>query len=511
VALLSRFFGRTASEGAAFALGVATGPVLAPAVEEVKNEAWRTHPSRTLQPGDAAEIVAEDVERRDWGANEATAHGVNGDRFDALVGAVLNAPAVAALLELRRRGAISRADLEHGFRKGRLEQRWDGPLEELLTVLLTPGELANARQQGYIDQDRQHTEAALQGIDGERAEIQFEMVGLPPGVAEALTMLRRGIIDEATFAQIVREGHTKTKYTDELLELRNVVLSPATYATLHLKGWIDEAAMIAGGALSGESAENMRNLYLSMGRPAAPGQLWTAAARKIDGPAGRPLDRTQFLKAIAESDIRPEYGPLLWEIRYLYPSLFQLTRLVEGGTIDTATGADWATKARYAPEVVSALEQAWQAGSGTTAKGLTATDLATEYDAGLTTAAEYEAGLRELGYSQQAAAGKVRVSEAKRRRTARNQLVNRAHLRYVGWHIPRDEAASGLAAADITGAQADELLTFWDAERQINVHTLTEAQVVRAFRKQLMDRTTAEERLLELGLAQTDIATRLDE
>jgi aminoglycoside phosphotransferase (APT) family kinase protein len=105
----------------------------------------------------------------------------------------------------------------------------------------------------------------------------------------------------------------------------------------------------------------------------------------------------------------------------------------------------------------------------------------------------------------------VRVSEAKRRRTARNQLVNRAHLRYVGWHIDRADAAAGLAAADITGTAADELLGFWDAERGLNVHTLSEAQVVRAFRKGMMDRATAEERLLELGLAQTDIAIRLDE
>jgi hypothetical protein len=351
---ITRFLGRTTSEAVGFALGGAMRRPVDPPLQELTNNTWRAFVGAgvtlPLEPGDAAEIAAEDVESRPWAKDQAAQQGIGGEQMDALIGAVLNAPAVATLLELRRRGVITDAQLEHGYRKSRL-----APVSALLEVLLAPAELANARQQGYIDQARQHREADLQGIDAERAEIQFQMVGLPPGVAEALAMLRRGIIDEARFAQIVREGHTKTKYTGELLALRHVVLSPTTYATLHLKGWIDEQAMIDGGELSGETPENMRRLYLSMGRPAAPGQLWTAAARGIDGPAGRPLDEPQFLKAIAESDIRPEYGPLLWRIRYLYPSLFQLTRLVEGGTIDTATGAEWAHKARYAPEVVAGL------------------------------------------------------------------------------------------------------------------------------------------------------------
>ena len=36
----TKFFGRTASEGAAFALGTAVGPALTPAVREIVNEAW---------------------------------------------------------------------------------------------------------------------------------------------------------------------------------------------------------------------------------------------------------------------------------------------------------------------------------------------------------------------------------------------------------------------------------------------------------------------------------------
>jgi hypothetical protein len=326
---------------------------------------------------------------------------------------------------------------------------------------------------------------------------------------EGLQMLRRGIIDEPTFAQIVREGHTKTKYTDDLLALRNVILSPSTYATLHLKGHITEAEMIAGGALSGESADNMTKLYLSMGRPAAPGQLWTAAARGIDGPTGQPMNEAQFQTAIAQSDIRPEYGPMLWDIRYLYPPLFQISRLVAANTITPAQGADWATKDRYAPEVVAALLKSWEQGGVSTSKGLTATDLKTRYEGQGITKTEYVNGLKELGYSAQAADDKVALSDDAKRYRSLTLLRNRARARYTSWRISRQAASDALRGTGLTIALVNEILTDADVEKDLNVHTLTEPQIVKAHKAGLMDTPTATERLTELGLDTADIATRL--
>lgn len=511
MALLSRFFGRAASEGAAFALGIAVAPVLEPAVEELKNEAWRTHPSRALSAGEAAEIVAEDVEAGAWGANEAAAHGVDQERFDALTNAVRNAPGVGELFEAYRRNLIDDAGFKHGLRKAKLEERWDAPLMALKTRLLSLSDLANARQQGFVDTARQHSESSLQGIDAERADILFELSGLPLGVETMQQAANRNLVDRATFDQAIREGHTKTKYTDLAYALRQPVLEASTYATLHLKGWITESEMNVGGALHGYTSEQMHLRFLSMGRPAAPGQMATAAARGIDGPDGRPMDRAQFLKGIAQSDIRPEWGPMLWETRYLYPPLFQLTRLVTAGTITPTLAADWATKDRYAPEVVSALLKAWESGGAATSKGLTVTDLTAEYEALTMSKTQYVNGLKELGYSQAAADGKVSVSDAKRQRLARNQLINRARVRYTGWGITKQAASDALRAASLTIGNANDLLIYWDAERDLNVHTLTEPQVVKAWKKQIMDRPTAVERLSELGLATTDIDTRLAE
>jgi hypothetical protein len=436
--LLSRFFGRTASEGAAFALGVAVGPVLAPAVRELENTAWSTYTTRPLSPGDAAEIVAEDVALQPWGEAEASLTGVDAERFDKLMQAVRNAPDLGSAFELWRRGLVDDGDFEHALRKARLEPRWIEPLKALKQVLLSPADLAMMRQQGFIDPARQYSESALQGVDQERADLLYEVSGLPPGIETALEMLRRSIITEAEFAQIVREGHTKTKYTDELLALRHPVLSATQAATLRLKGWISAETSYELGALTGYTQEEMDRIYLSMGRPAAPGQMWTAAARGVDGPDGTPMDEAQFLKGIRESDIRPEWGPMLWRIRYLYPSLFQLTRLVTSGAIDAATGAEWARKARYAPEVVTALHDSW-AGTATTK-------------------------------------GDPHLAKAE------TQLWNRTHSSFLAYESDEATVTATLPLAGVAASAIPAVLERWTAERALIRKTLTPAQIKKAYK-----------------------------
>lgn len=459
--IFARFFGRTVSEGAAFAAGLAVGPALAPGVQEVVNETWTLFPVKRVDPGTAAEIVAEDVEQRDWGAAEAAAHGIDGTRFDAIVGEVLNAPGLGPLFELWRRQLITDAQFTHGLRKAKLEGLWDGPLEGLRETLLSSEELAMMQQQGFVDETRANAEGGLQGVTSERQQLRFEASGLPPGVETGLDMLRRGIIDEATFAQIVREGHTKTKYTDDLLALRTPVLSASEYATLHLKGHITAAEMNAGGALSGYTPEQMNLLYLAMGRPAAPGQMWTAAARGIDGPAGRPVDQAQFQTAIAQSDIRPEYGPMLWEIRYLYPSLFQLTRLVSSQTITPDVGADWARKARYAPEVVDALLQSW-GGTGT---------------------------------------AKADAHVAK----AQTQFWNTLHRTYLSGETDEATVTAALPQAGVDAAAVPDVLAVWDAERALTRKQLSFTQLRKAYVDGLISQDEVANTLHERGYSPGDI------
>lgn len=509
--LLAKFFGRTASEGAAFAMGSAVAPALRPLVQDIYNATWATHPTRPVDPMTLAVGVAKGKVTPANGAAEAAKSGIDGTNFDRLVAIAGESPGTAIAFQLWRRGVIGEAGFRRAIQREELDAEFVDALIQIHDVLLSPADLAMMRQQGFIDVARQHAESAQQGVTNERADLLFEISGLPPGIEMALEMLRRQIIDAAEFAQIVREGHTKTKYTDELLALRTPLLAAATLVNLYLRGWITQADYHGRMAAHGFNATEADDWYDSAGRPAAPVQMFTAWARSVDGPDGVPMNEAQFLKGIRQSDIRPEWGPMLWGIRHAYPSLFQLRRAVQDGGITRARALTILRYERYEDADAVALVDSWLVGSGTTAKGLTATDLATEYEALWITRASYVAALQQIGYSLDNANAKADAEDARRARLARNSRVELIGRRYIAHGIGRDQTVTELGTANVPARVRDSLLVEWDAMRALTPDALTAAQIKKAFGSALITRAEAVSRLEAKNYDLADANIYLDE
>ena len=333
MAIFSKFFGRTVSEAAGVAAGLAVASPLRPVVQLVENETWAIHPDRPVNVETAAAVVAEDVEKDAWGVQQASWTGFDEPTFRAVLGEVLNAPGLGELYAMWRRGLISDADFTHGLRKAKLEPRWDTALKGQHDVLLSSEELAAMQQQGFVDAGRANSEGGLQGVTPDRQQLRFEVSGLPPGHAEAQHLLNRGLIDETTFAEMIREGHTKTKYTGVLEQARVAVLSALDFVQGHLRNWISESEMVAGGALTGHTAEQMDFLFKIHGRPISWHQTWIGLQRggTLDGPTGD--IHPAFLAALQRSDIQPPFYNLAWAQRYNYPSAFVLRALTQGGDL----------------------------------------------------------------------------------------------------------------------------------------------------------------------------------
>lgn len=458
---LSKFFGRTASEGAAFAAGVAVAPALSPVVREIVNEAnakYQTHP---VSPNDAAAIVAEDVDTYPWGEQEAAFNGIGPDRFKRLWGEALNAPGLGELFAMWRRGLISDADFTHGLRKAKLETRWDGGLEGLHDTLLSSEELAMMQQQGFVDDARANQEGGLQGVTPERQQLRFEASGLPPGIETALEMLRRSIIDAPTFAQIVREGHTKTKYTDELLQLQTRVLSAIDYVQGHLRNWISEAEMVAGGALTGHTAEQMDFLFKIHGRPISFHQTWIGLQRggQLDGPTDD-IDPA-FLASLQRSDIQPPFYNLAWHNRYNYPSAFVLRSLTQSGEITEADAHQVLLFEGWEPTFAAKVAAAWSKGTSAAAKEATASDLLALWDGAKATAAETQTALEALGYSAAEAQRKMEVVEARRVAGAKSSAIGDLHTAYKKGALSTARTVTALEALGLSATGAAEIEQAW--------------------------------------------------
>jgi hypothetical protein len=366
-ATFGRFFGGLVSNSAGFALGVAAGGTLRPGVRDLENLAWRTHASMPLDAVSLAAGVAQGQINRDWALDEALNTGVNNERMAALIHAFDTGPGIAQAYNLWRRGIIDEAGFRRAAKREGLEQEWIDALVGARNVLISPTDLAQMRQRGFIGQARQYDESERQGVTNERAELLFETAGLPPGVERAREMWRRGIITEDEFKQTIVEGNEKLKYQDEEAALFWDVVSASTYAELHLRGWIGEAEMNQGGALTGYRPEDMQRLFHARGRPATTHQAFIGVRRggSYDGPtAGIP---DYFQKAVRQSNIRDEWLNILWAGRFTYPSAFVLRSLTQSGDLTQAEAHEILLKIGWEPDLAATVSTRWAGGTGTVA------------------------------------------------------------------------------------------------------------------------------------------------
>lgn len=446
-------------------VGAAVADAISPVVRELANEAWSRYLSMPIDAVAAAALVASGERDVGWGIAEASNTGIGEDRFRALVDMIDEAPDLATLYDLLHRRLISVADFREGARKGNIEDKWVDALVDLSERILSPAEAAQARQRGYMTEAEQIAEASLSGVSPERAQIQFESAGLPPPPETAMQMLRRGIIGPADFEQMIREGNTKTKYTDEYLELRNRVLSGPEWASLRLRGWVTEAEAIAGGAAEGWTPEQMELLYLNRGRPATSRQIHIGYAR-----GGRVPDRANeeaaFRAAVAQSNVRTEYADVLWAQRHTYPSAFVIRALAQEGTFDRATTERILVESGWVPEYARLAAESWT-GAGDEAEGGPWT------------------------------------------KSARRHVFNRVHTEFVARQITPGEASAALASAAIPGDEVSRVVALWTIERDTVRTELTQAQIVKAWKKGLYDEAEALAELQERGLSPRDAGIRL--
>lgn len=531
--MIARFFGRTASEGAAFAFGVASAPVLAPAVETLRQEAWSKYESRALDAAEAALLVAEGLWTADDGKAEASRHGVNSDRFAAMVEAAQTAPDAATLRVLWRRGAIDTAAFEHGLRKARLEDRWTGPLESLKTDRLDPAVIAVAIQRGIIadpgilpvapptgtgkvpafpvfDIDA-IGEAAAAGIDRERLSVMVGNVGLPASVQQAASAYFRGIIELDDYYRAVSEGNTRNEWRDAILEQARQILTATQYVDARLRGWIGDAAMYQGTAKHGMSRADTDLMFKTHGRPLSFRQVFIGLRRggEYDGPV-TDLDPA-FLKALQQSSVRPEWYNLAWSQRYSYPSAFVLRALTQAGDITQADAHEILLFQGWEPTLAEKVARAWAAGGGTAGKTLTKAELQAEYEGSFITETEYRQALTDLGYSGDELQLEIELGNARRVKKFRDAVVTKVQKAYVVREIDDGQARTDLASVAVTGEAADNILKLWAIERDVTTRTLTPAQIAKAYKRALITRPDALTRLDNLGYSATDAQLLLDE
>lgn len=469
-----RFFGNTIGEAAAYGIGGALQEPIRPLLQELANETWATATAagvgKPLSPGEAAEVVAEDVELHDWGVRQAGEAGFTEGTFDAVLGAVLNAPGVPQLLTLWRRGEITDADFVHGLRKAKLEGRWDAPLQALLVDRLDPSVIATAIQRGILDDPGflpvappvaggrvpafpvspldPLTEAKAAGIDRERLFVETAIVGNPMSPDQAAQATYRGIIERTDFDRAVAEGNTRNEWRDAIFEAFRQILTSSQYVELQIRGFYDRAERLKNTRKHGMSDADSDLLYNVMGRSPSIHTVVVGLARGGKYPGSYANVPEPYRSQIQRSNIREEWAEVVYASRYNYPSPFVLRALAEAGDLGTSAEVEQILlEIGWKPSLAAKVAPAW-APSGTTADKHVA--------------------------------------------KAETQLWNTLHTSYRADETDAATASATLATLGVSPAAVPQVLALWDAEKALRRKQLTPAQVKKAYRGAITNQDTGQ-------------------
>lgn len=543
-------------------VGTAAAAAIDPLVVTAAQKAWNENQFKVFPPGTLAELVAQGYIGSPQAEAEAGFSGWNPARQDALIQLAMHGPGVATGLELLRRTAGPDLSVDggtdtlftHALRKAAIEPQYDSAIEALRWHLLELGQIANAIQQGHITDEgilpgitgavtppggvgtvtspdgapaftvdptiidlSGITEAAGLGWDENRLKVAANLVGLPPGMMELLTMWNRGLIDEESVNIGLREGHLKTKWTTPVKRLRWSVLSELQYVEARVRGWITNQELYDGGALRGYTKDQLDLLHSTHGRPISARAVARGLARggvRLDpvadftgaNPQGAngenvaPIPDTLF-KAMQQSNVQQQWYDLERHDIVNYPSLFMLNRLAIADPSYIPRAVTILGYLIYDPVDIAAIEAYWKAQTGAAGavKKETLAQLTQEFLAGVLSQAAFTTALGGLGYTAQQAADLIVTTEFKAASAERNRATRSLEKRYVAAQISDATAQTQLALLGWPQGVIDAKLAAWLGERDEQLTSLTVAQIEKALKAGALTAATATPLLQDLG------------
>lgn len=524
---------KSGGEAIAFGLGFALGRALEPAGTAIVQEAWKVDPLKAPDAQLLAEGVAQGQVDEAKAAEWATEHGYGAEQFAAMVSIANTGPALGYAYQAWRRGLLSAGEFATALKRTGLEEQWNAALQGLHDELLDPGALATAVHRGIIagqglllrepplgagkvphvaqsDIDAV-AEAAGHGITQERLRVLIGNTGLPLSLGEMLQLLNRGEVVEDDVRRSIAQSNVRNEYMDVALALRRRLLTPHEYVEARLRGWIEDAAMHAGAELSGMEPADTDLLAKLSGRPLSWHQVFIGERRggQYDG-ATDAID-PHFLKALQESNIRPEWYSLAWAQRFAYPSPFVLRQLTTSGELTTAETEQILLFVGWEPALAKKVAGRWGGANAGAGKQETLSELEDEYAGGYVTEQELRDAATALGYSGHQLDLLVHLNDARRIKRWREKAVDAIGGAYLDFKIADAVASSELAEVNVTGEAATMLLSLWAKQRRFTIRELTPAQVKKAMSAGIFDRATALEALEDLHYTAADAATFLDE
>lgn len=350
-------------------------------------------------------------------------------------------------------------------------------------------------------------EANKSGVSNVNMQYLADITGMPPSPQELFQMVRRGIIDDNSLIQGLKEGDTRDDWISNFTKLRYVTPSPVDMVRAAVQNQLayNDAEKFANQL--GLEPENwidgnpnwFKVLYDVAGRPPGPQMMAKMALRGIIPWYGVGSSETTFQQGVSESDLKDKWLDPLIKFSEYFPPVGNINTLLLHGGITSAQ----AQKYYEADGVPSALAEAYV--KITEVQRITQDKLLAKGDV-LNLLLERVIDdntaknlLADLGYEGQVAEYLIGLTNARFELEALRNSVRKIETLYSTYKISATEASDALKAVGIPDSQVVQLMATLETERHNQVAIPTPAQIADGLHYGVIDQGTAQNYLEQLG------------
>ena len=474
-------------------IGALLNNYLGPVIQDIIKEA----PAGLLDAASAATAEARGITDGYDNAGEAARGGIDGARFRKLVELNTRHPDPGTLLDAMRRGTIGEDTVRQLLRAQGIDIRDLQIYIDTATELLTPQELATLVNFGVLTEAEATPLAAKAGMTADPFHMLVVGGGQPPALGTLLEAYRRGIIDDARLAKGIQQGPTRIEWTDVLKALRYEPMPTADAITAAVQGHLTVDQARAKAQENGLLPEDFDPLMATAGEAPGPQTVLDFMNRGIFTP-------DEAVAAIKETRLKDKYIPALLASAVNLPPNDTVRMLYRTKQLDRTEAYGYLRQLGYDDRISNALLDSATASRSGTARDLTAAQVTGLYSERAIDADTAGAMLSALGYTDDDVTFLLDGAELARLKKFNDAAISKVASQFVSHHIDVNTASAALDALQIPASQRDDLLNLWSIESAIVTKSLTEAQIVAAAKKAIIDPDTAESLLIGQGYAQAD-------
>jgi len=460
-------------------------------------QAIASNPHSVPDQATAAQMGASGVLNQNDAAFAIAKNGYDRGWADAMIELERQYPQTADALDLRRRGLISDADLDLALQRSGLPTNWIGAVRGLLVNPISPADAALAVLRNNMTLADAQRISEEWGITPQSLDILIGNTGEPLGLEQLLEAKRRGFIDDATLVRGILQSRVRDEWisTAEKLAYSPISVADAVNAVVQ-----NQLAFADGDSISqqnGLEPGNFQTLVNTAGEPISRGEMFELFNRGL-------ATRDQVIQAERESRLKNKYNELAFNLheRLLEPRM--LSSAVEFGSVTHDRAIAEAEAYGYDAERAGILIGEGAARKLQTYKAKVVTSLETLYEDGAIDNATAQTAIVALGFDATEATFILEAADMRRATKQMSQVISAIRGKFLGRHVDDKEASSLLSTAGVPTSQIAFLMSEWEIERQSYTRQLTEAQIVKAVKLQLITPDDGANRLVNMGYSSDD-------